>query len=46
MFAIGFNNIQLGVSNRYFDIFMEQVFITGNTGAAPTTTRNQILLKP
>ncbi len=46
MLAIGINNIQLGVSNRHFDIFMEQVYITGNTGVAPTTTRNQILLKP
>jgi len=46
MFAIGIEDIQLGGAARYFDIYMEQVSISGNTGASPMTVPSQIMLEP
>ena len=46
MFAVGIAGVPFGLGNRYFDIYMEQVFITGNSGAAPVANKTQILLKP
>ena len=43
-FAVGIQDVQLGGTARYFDIYMEQVTISGNSGGAPTTTNRQILL--
>ena len=43
-FAVGIEDVQLGGTARYFDIYMEQVTITGNSGGGPTITNHQILL--
>ena len=45
-FAIGIQGVLLGGSARYFDIYLEQVSISGNAGAAPVITQKQVMLEP